>query len=203
MQCSRCTFKNNFVAGLCTTDKTFLLHLWDKLIPQAILMLNLMHGSRINPNLSAWAQVHGNYDFNKTPIVPPEIKVLIHKKPSNRTTWAPHAIKGWYVGPTLHAYQCYQTWIRETKRECMEDTLTWFPTTSSMPTIYAQDIMASAIHDILHALQNPSTGSPLATSMDMETETLKQLATILYNKTTETVLQLHLTCKHQKMLHHF
>jgi len=89
MQCSRCTFKNNFVAGLCTTDKTFLLHLWDKLIPQAILMLNLMHGSRINPNLSAWAQVHGNYDFNKTPIVPTEIKVLIHKKPSNRTTWAP------------------------------------------------------------------------------------------------------------------
>jgi len=35
------------------------------------LTLNLMQGSCINPNLSAWAQVYGNYDFNRTPIAPP------------------------------------------------------------------------------------------------------------------------------------
>ena len=35
------TFKNHFVAGLCSVDPKFPLHLWDKLIPQAIITLNL------------------------------------------------------------------------------------------------------------------------------------------------------------------
>jgi len=64
------TFKNHFIAGLCSIDKNFPLHLWDCLTHQAVLTLNLMRGSRINPNLSAWAQVYRNYDFNRTPITP-------------------------------------------------------------------------------------------------------------------------------------
>jgi len=144
-----------------------------------------MRGSRLNPKLSAWAQVHGNYDFNRTPIAPPGIKVLVHEKPSNRNTWAPHAIEGWYVGPALQAYRCYCTWITETKRERIADTLTWFPTTAPMPTISSQDIIASATRDILQALQNPTNSSPIALTTDTETEVLKQLATILHNKAME------------------
>jgi len=86
------------------------------------------------------------------------------QKTSNRMTWAPHAIKGWYVGPTLHAYQCNHTWITETKREHIADTLTWFPTMVPMSTISSKDIISSATCDILQALQNPLTGYPLATS---------------------------------------
>jgi hypothetical protein len=48
-------FKNHFIAGLCSTDRDFPLHLWDWLVHQATLTLNLMRGSRINPKLSAWA----------------------------------------------------------------------------------------------------------------------------------------------------
>jgi len=44
-----CTFKNHFIAGLCSTDKNFPLHLWDCLLPQAELTLNLLHGSHLNP----------------------------------------------------------------------------------------------------------------------------------------------------------
>jgi len=55
-------------------------------------------------NLSAWAQVHGQFDFNRTPIAPPGIKVLVHEKPENRNTWAPHAVEGWYVGPAMQSY---------------------------------------------------------------------------------------------------
>ena len=56
------TFKNHFIAGLCSVDKHFPLHLWDKLLPQAELTLNLLRGSRINPTLSAHAQMHGLFD---------------------------------------------------------------------------------------------------------------------------------------------
>ena len=49
------TFKNHFIAGLCSVDKNFPLHLWDKPLPQAETTLNLLRGSRINPKLSAYA----------------------------------------------------------------------------------------------------------------------------------------------------
>jgi hypothetical protein len=74
------TFQNHFIAGLCSVDKNFPLHLWDHLLSQAELTLNLMRGSRLNPTLFAWAQVHGNYDYNWTPLGPPGCRVLAHEK---------------------------------------------------------------------------------------------------------------------------
>jgi hypothetical protein len=47
-------FKNHFIAGLCSVDKDFpLLYLWDCLVEQAVITLNLLRGSRLNPHLSA------------------------------------------------------------------------------------------------------------------------------------------------------
>ena len=39
------TFKNHFIAGLCTTDRAFPLKLWDRLLPQALITLNTLRGS--------------------------------------------------------------------------------------------------------------------------------------------------------------
>ncbi|CAJ1938144.1 unnamed protein product [Cylindrotheca closterium] len=36
------TFQNHFIAGLCSTDKDFPIHLWDQILPQAEITLNLM-----------------------------------------------------------------------------------------------------------------------------------------------------------------
>jgi hypothetical protein len=36
------TFINHFIATLCGTDPDFPLHLWDRLLPQALLTLNLL-----------------------------------------------------------------------------------------------------------------------------------------------------------------
>jgi hypothetical protein len=38
------TFKKDFTADLCSTDKNFPLHLWDQLVPQAELTLNIIRG---------------------------------------------------------------------------------------------------------------------------------------------------------------
>ncbi len=74
------TFKDHFIAGLASTDKLFPIHLWDRLIPQSILTLNLMRQSRLNPRLSAEAQLNGAFDFNKTPLAPPGTRVIVHEK---------------------------------------------------------------------------------------------------------------------------
>ena len=47
------TFKSHFVAGLCSVDPNFPLHLWDQLLPQAEMTLNMLRGSRMNPKNSA------------------------------------------------------------------------------------------------------------------------------------------------------
>ena len=75
------TLKNHFIAGLCSTDRQFPLHLWDRLLPQALISLNLLRSSRINPRLSAWVQVHGACDYNRMPMAPPGTRVLVHEKP--------------------------------------------------------------------------------------------------------------------------
>jgi hypothetical protein len=64
-------FNNHFIAGLCSVDPNFPLKLWDKLLPQATIALNLLRKSRINPRMSAYAQLNGHFDFNRTPLAPP------------------------------------------------------------------------------------------------------------------------------------
>jgi hypothetical protein len=100
-------FKNHFIAGLSSTNTSFPLNLWGKLLPQGLLTLNLIWRSRINPQLSAQAQVHGAFSYNRTPLVPSGTKVLIHEKLSVHGTWAPHAVDGWCIGLELHHYRCY------------------------------------------------------------------------------------------------
>jgi hypothetical protein len=63
------TFKNHFITGLCSVHPNFKF--WDKLLPHATITLNLLHKSRINPRMYAYAQLNGHHDFNRAPMSPP------------------------------------------------------------------------------------------------------------------------------------
>lgn len=43
------------------------------------MTLNMLQPSQINSKLSAYNQVWGNFDYNKTPLAPPGCKVVVHK----------------------------------------------------------------------------------------------------------------------------
>jgi hypothetical protein len=103
-------FKNHFITGIRSTNPAFSLNLWDKLLPQCLVTLNLLRQSHINPQLSAHDHINSAFDFNRTPLVPPGTKVLIHENPSTCGTWATHAVEGWYLGPTQRHYRCYRIW---------------------------------------------------------------------------------------------
>jgi len=87
------------------------------------------------PRLLAWSQVHGTFDFNRTPLAPPGTRVLVHEKPSLRGTWSPHAVDGWYLGPATLHYRCYRVWILETTSERIADTVVWFRQTFQCQTL--------------------------------------------------------------------
>jgi hypothetical protein len=169
------TFKNHFIAGLCSVDNDFPIHLWDRLIPQALITINLMRGSRINPKHSAWSQLFGPYDFNKEPIAPPGIKVLVHVKPANRTTWAPHADEGWYIGPASEHYRCYRVYMTETKTERISDTISWYPTKVTLPTSSSAEVITAALHDVQQELLNQRPDNSICTISDNQREILKQM----------------------------
>ena len=166
------TLKDHLIAGLSTADPHFPLHLWDQLLPQALLTLNLLRGSRLNPKLSAYMQLHGAYDFNATPIAPPGVRVVVHTKPDKRRSWAPRGTDAWYIGPSLEHYRCYKVWNWTTKATQIADTVDWFPTTVTMPTATQADAIEAAINDIKEALQQPHTdeAAPVPTNMQTITE---------------------------------
>ena len=93
------TFKNHFIAGLASTDPNFPLSNCCRLLPQAELTLNLLRPSRLDPKLSAYALLEGAFDFTRTPLAPPGTRFIVHEKPTQRRTWAPHGVDGWYIGP--------------------------------------------------------------------------------------------------------
>jgi hypothetical protein len=78
------TFKSHVITGLGSSRTTtnFPLNLWEHLLQHGLLALDLLWRSRIDPRLSAQAEVHGAFDYNKTQLAPHGTNVLIHDKPS-------------------------------------------------------------------------------------------------------------------------
>jgi len=187
------TFKNHFIPTLCSCDPTFPLHLWDRLIDQAIITLNLMRTSTINNRLSAYAQLHGPFNFTATPLGPPGTKVIIHDKPGQRGTWAPHGTIGWYIGPAMDHYRNFRVYVPSTNSIRRADSLAWFSTSVTMPTASSTDIAMAAAYDLTQALLSPSPPSAWAPLSDSQRQALYELASIFGTITqppTEPVLAL-------------
>jgi hypothetical protein len=55
------------------------MHLWDRILPQAVMTLNMLRNSRINPKLSAATHIFVQYDFNRAPPAPPGTIIIYMK----------------------------------------------------------------------------------------------------------------------------
>ena len=73
------TFKSHFIAILAGVDPSFPMNLWDRLIPQAVMTLNLLRQSHKNPSISAYQHVNGTFDYNKMPLAPLGCAVEMHE----------------------------------------------------------------------------------------------------------------------------
>jgi hypothetical protein len=176
------TFKEHFVAGLASVDPDFPMHMGDRLLPQAEMSFNLLRTSRLYPQLSAAAHLHGLLDYNKTAFAPPGCKVIAHVKPSQRRTWAPHGHPGYSLGPAMHHYRCQNVYITSTYSERIVDTLNFFPHNSPMPQLSSTDRVLMAAQDMTDALKHPHLDVPFATIGDETIMNLTKLATIFKNK---------------------
>jgi hypothetical protein len=164
------------VAGFSSVDSAFPLHLWDRLLPQAEITLNLLRTSRLHPQLSAAAHFSGFVDYNKTAFAPPGCKIIAHEKPGKRRTWAPHGQHRYSLGPAMHHYQCKNVYISATASAHIVDTLELFPHNYQIPQLSSTDRLLMAAKDMTDALHNPHLEVPFASVGDDTISALADLA---------------------------
>jgi hypothetical protein len=166
------------VAGLSSVHPTFPLQLWDRLLPQEEITLNLLRTSRLHLQLSAAAHFHGLVDYNKTAFAPPGCKIIAEEKPGKRHTSAPHGQHGYSLGPAMHHYRCQNVYISSTASERIVDTLELFPHNYQIPQLSLTDRLIMAAKDMTDALQNPHPEVPFARVGDDTISALAELAEI-------------------------
>jgi hypothetical protein len=171
------SFKYHLIAVLCSNDKSFPMHLWDILLPQAVITLNMLRTSRINTKLSAATHIYGQYDFNRAPMAPPGTRIIAHETPNRRRTWAPYGQDGWYIGPALEYYQCYTVYITKTRGKRVVETVE-FSQKITLPFPSAQDLATKAAAELTHALLHPQPACPFCKVGEEQTLALKLLADI-------------------------
>jgi hypothetical protein len=180
------TFKEHFVAGLYSVDPAFPLHLWDRLLPQAEITLNLLRNLRLHPQLSAVAHFHGLVDYNKTAFAPPGCKIIAHEKPGKRQTWAHHGQHGYSLVPAMHHYRCQNVYISATASERIVDTIESPPHNYQIPQLSSTDRLIMAAKDMTDALQKPHPKVPFAHVGDDTISALTELAYIFKFKLRQT-----------------
>jgi hypothetical protein len=171
------TFKEHFIATLATVNQLCLLQLWDEILPQVELTLNMLRFSRHNPKISANQEVYGAFNFNKTPRAPPGMKALIYDNPTSRASWVPYAMNGYYVGPAPNHYQCLRFYIPATRRFCYSNTWCLYPTHCQIPIASQNDLSILAATDLLTVLGGTIPTS--ATAKAKHVNAIRQLTSIL------------------------
>ena len=73
--------------------------------------------------MSAYMALEGAYSFTSTPMAPPGTQIIVHEKPTQCGSWAPHGIEGWYLGPAMDHHKCYHTFLPSTQSERISDTI--------------------------------------------------------------------------------
>jgi len=98
------TFKDHFVRVLSGCTLSMPIHLWCQLLPQVEQQLLLLRQSRAHPNLSAYAHVYKQHDYNRHPFVPIGKEALVHDKPHKHCTYAKHCTKAFVLGTSTKHY---------------------------------------------------------------------------------------------------
>jgi hypothetical protein len=161
-------------------DDTFPMRLWDRLLPQTILTLNLLRQSNAVLTVSAHQYVHGNIDYNKMPLAPMGCAVQLHQSSERQATWAANLIDGWYLQTSPEHYQCHVIYLNQTKSERVTDTVFFKMKYITQPTITPADTIIKALNNLTQALKGKGNSKGLE-----QNEALKKLKGIL-NNTPET-----------------
>ena len=173
------TYKDHLISMLATVDPECPIQLWDEFLEQATDTLNLLRTSRRNAKISAYEELNGEFDYNKTPLVPVGTESIIYNDPEDRNSFEPRAIKAIAVGRAKLHYRCLKFWIPATRGFRISDTYRLYPKHCRMPTISEADETLLAAKDVMQAWEQLSERSKKKLTHN---GSLKKLMDILNNE---------------------
>jgi hypothetical protein len=140
-----CNFKSHFLSVLAGVADDFPQQLWDRLLPQTEITLNLIWQSNATPTVSAYAHLSGPFDYNKMPLAPMGCEAQIHKKTNKRGTWAYHSVDGWCLFTSPEHYCTHTCYVKATKSKHHLDTVHFKHKNITNPTITHADKVMQAL----------------------------------------------------------
>jgi hypothetical protein len=151
--CHRCNaaevaihnFKAHFLSILAGVADCFPQNLWDWLLPQTKITINLIKQSNATPYISAYAHLSGPFDYNKMPLAPMGCEAQVHKKTDKCGTWAYHTVDGWYLFTSSEHYRTHNCHFKHTKSKQLSNTVQLQHKRITYPSITHADKVMNAL----------------------------------------------------------
>jgi hypothetical protein len=153
-----CNFKSHFLSVLAGVADDFPQTLWDHLLSQTEITLNLIQQSNAMPTVSAYAHLSGPFDYNKMPLAPMGCKAQIHKKTNKQGTWAYHSVDGWYFTSPEH-YPTHTCYVKATKSKHHLNTVHFKHKNITNPTITHADKVMQALVECTKTITGATGGT--------------------------------------------
>ena len=179
------TFKNHLISNLHGCDTSFPAYKWCSIIRQCEMTLNMLRRSRINPKLSAYTQLFGMFDYNRTPLAPLGTKAFVHERPNQRHTHADHGKIAYVIGPSMHHYRHLNFYIPETRGTRDSDTYVFLPTKFELPHTAAADRATQALEEFTAAIRSKTSEGIPFTDKSIN-NAIRQLSSILSSRRATT-----------------
>ena len=154
------TWKSHTIGALSGVAKNSPLGLWDELLPQLDMQVNLLRLSNINPKVYSWTVLYGAHDFNHHPLSHLSVEIQMLGNPDKRKTWGVRSKPGYYVGTSLKHYRYYWGWMRETKKIRGSENLMFKQKYITNHSVTTGDAIVNAAKQLTSALRGntpPST----------------------------------------------
>jgi hypothetical protein len=146
-------FKAHFLSILAGVSNNFPPSLWDWLLPQTKITINLIQQSNATPNVPAYAHLSGPFDNNKMPLAPMGCNTQVHEKTETQGTWAFHSVDRWYLFTSPEHYRTHNCHVKHTKSKRLSNTVQFRHKGITNPSITHANKVMHALADCVKAIQ--------------------------------------------------
>ena len=147
-----CMFKDHFISILAGFAPDLPRNLWNLLLPQTELILNLIRQVTLEPSISTWSYFHGPFNYDATPIGALVCDIIAHKKTGTRHWWDFCGAAGWNVGVALQHYRCHTIVTKATRAAQVSNTVQFRHHHLTQTTVTPMDRIVHGMTTLICAL---------------------------------------------------
>ena len=147
---------NHFLSTIATTDADFPIRAWCYTIEQMEMTLNMIRPTNINPKISAFTILYGEWSYDAHPILPVGWRSLVFEDPADRRKYSYHGVEGYVVGVSKQGYRKVTFLIPSTGQLRESNTYAlWAPDQFTMPEVPThEEVLLEASANLGRACQS-------------------------------------------------